>query len=182
MPAAQHDCHDELSVRVVAAPRVAMEPVRFDEDAAARRWLAARLMRVPLVVLKFGSPVLTIAALALIVEQSSLGARPGDALWVLALPFGVPFLMAAVYPVLRWSPQSWVLDAAGIHGRGRVRVSWPWSAVASWRFEAADRLPSHVRVVFRHAGGWRRAGTSMMVRAIDRPAVEAWFRSRPGPN
>ncbi len=160
---------------MVAAPRIALTPVHFEEDAAGRRWLASRLMRVPLVALKFGSPVLTIATLAVIIHQPNVAAQPLDVLFALALPFGVPFLLAAIYPLLRWTPQAWTLDAAGIHGRGRVRVSCPWSAVAEWRMDEADRLPSHLRVIFRRAPSWRHLRTSMMVRTADRAAVATWF-------
>ena len=140
-----------------------MTPLRFEEDGAARRWLAARAMRGPLVLLKFGSPVLTIAALAIIVRQPNLAAQPVEVLWALALPFGVPLFLAAIYPVVRWRPQAWTLDDGGIHGRGRVSGDCPWAEVASWRVETPDRLPTHARVVFRRAPAWRHRPASMMV-------------------
>ena len=154
-------------------------PLEIHEDAAARRWLAARAMRLPLVALKFGSPVLTIATLAIIVNQPNLAAQPLDVLYALALPFGVPFLLALVYPVVRWTPQSWRLDEAGIHGKGRVSGDCPWPDVATWSMRAADPLPSHVHVGFRRAPTWRHRSSSMVIPAAQRAAVEAWFRGAP---
>ncbi len=151
-------------------------PLEIREDAAARAWLAARAMRVPLVALKFGSPVLTIATLAIIVNQPNLAAQPLDVLYALALPFGVPFLLALVYPVVRWTPQAWRLDDAGIHGTGRVSGDCPWNEVASWSLGDAERLPSHGHVVFCRAPAWRHRRSSMMVPAADRAAVATWFR------
>jgi hypothetical protein len=154
-----------------------MTPLRFHEDAAGRRWLAARAMRLPLVAIKFGSPVLTIAALAVIVRQPDLAAQPLGVLWALALPFAVPFLLAAVYPIVRWTPQEWTLDAAGIHGRGRVRGRCRWAELARWGSGPADRPPGQVRLVFQRAPAWRHLPASMMVPAALRDAVEARFRS-----
>lgn len=155
-------------------------PVRFREDAAARGWLAARAMRVPLVLLKFGSPVLTIAALAVIVRQPDLAAQPLFVRSALALPFSVPFVLGAIYPLLRWLPQEWTLDANGIAGRGRANVRVPWSAVTTWRVEEPAGLPTHVRVVFRRAPAWRLRATSMLVPRAARADVEARF-ARVGP-
>ena len=152
-------------------------PVVFREDAAARRWLAARTMRVPLVLLKFGSPVLTIAALAIIIRVPNLAAQPLEVLWALALPFGTPFVLGAIYPFVRWLPQEWTLDANGIAGRGRTSGRCAWSEVAEWRVEEPERLPSHVRVVFRRAPTWRHVPASMLVPSGERARVEAWFRS-----
>jgi hypothetical protein len=152
-----------------------MAPLAFTEDAAARRWLAGRAMRIPLVVLKFGSPVLTIAALAIIVRQPNLAAQPLDVLIALALPFAIPFLLAAIYPVVRWTPQAWTLDATGIHGRGRVRGDCPWSEIATWGMHEAEGLPGHSLLQFRRAPTWRHARASMMVPAAQRAAVDAWF-------
>lgn len=151
-------------------------PLTFREDAAARRWLAARAMRVPLVLIKFGSPVLTIAALALIVRQRDLAAQPLHVLWALALPFSLPLVLGAIYPLLRWLPQEWTLDADGIAGRGRAsgRVRWP--EVAAWRVEEPAGLATHVRVVFRRAPAWRHVPTSMLVPIAARADVEARFR------
>lgn len=151
-----------------------MTPLVFREDAAARRWLAARAMRVPLVLLKFGSPVLTIAALAIIVRQPNLASQPLGVLWALALPFSVPFVLGAIYPLLRWMPQEWRLDAEGITGRGRATGRTPWSEVAEWRVEQPAGLPTHVRVVYRRGPTWRHVRTSMMVPSAARAAVEAW--------
>lgn len=157
-----------------------MTPVRFTEDAASRRWLAARAMRGPLVFLKFGSPVLVIAALAIIVNQENLAARPLALLIALALPFGVPFFLAVVYPLVRWLPQEWILDERGITGRGRAAGTCPWDAVARWSIMPAARVPDVFHVVFRRAPAWRTFSTSMMVRAADRAAVEAWVGGRAG--
>ncbi len=152
-----------------------MRPVRFAEDAASRRWLAARAMRVPLVLLGFGSPVLVIAALAIIVNQPNLAAQPLDVLTVLALPFGTPFLLALVYPYVCWSPQAWTLDARGITGTGRVRGTCPWSALATWTIAPAAPLAGTFHVRFRRAPAWRHWPASMMVPAAERAAVEAWL-------
>ncbi len=152
-----------------------MTAVRFTEDAASRRWLAARAMRWPLVLLKFGSPVLVIAALAIIVNQENLAARPLALLVALALPFGVPFFLAAVYPLVRWLPQEWTLDARGITGRGRAAGTCPWDALARWSITPAAPLPDVFHVVFRRTPAWRSWPASMMVRAADRAAVEAWL-------
>jgi hypothetical protein len=165
---------------VVATAPVVPSPLEIREDAAARRWLAARAMRGPLVALKFGSPVLTIATLAIIVNQPNLAAQPLDVLWALALPFGVPFFLALIYPAVRWTPQTWRLDATGLHGTGRVRGDCPWDDVASWSVKDAEGFPSSVHVVFRRAPAWRHLRSSMMVPAADRAAVEAWFRRAGG--
>ncbi|MEO6029145.1 MAG: hypothetical protein ABIR79_19975, partial [Candidatus Binatia bacterium] len=124
-----------------------MTTLEIEEDGAARRWLAARAMRIPLVVLKFGSPVLVIAALAVIVRTPNLAAQPLDVLYLMALPFAAPFLVAMIYPLMRWTPQRWTFDASGIHGRGRVRVDCPWSEVVGWGSATIPRLPSHACVV-----------------------------------
>jgi hypothetical protein len=153
-----------------------MSPLHFHEDAAARRWLAGRAMRIPLVALKFGSPVLTMAALAVIIHQPNLAGQPLDVLYAMAFPFAVPFLLAGIYPVVRWLPQEWTLDATGIAGRGRVSGTCPWGAVARFAITPAERLPSHVRVEFRRAPAWRHLATSMMVPAEQSTAVEGWFR------
>ncbi len=154
-----------------------MTPVHFHEDAAGRRWLAAHVMRLPLVALKFASPVLTIAALAVIVNQPNLAAQPLDVLYALALPFAAPFVLAAIYPVVRWMPQEWTLDATGIRGRGRVSGHCAWPDVATWSVGDTERLPTHVRVVFRRAPAWRHLRSSMLVPRAERERVEAWFRS-----
>jgi hypothetical protein len=164
---------------VVAVAPAVLAPLEIHEDAEARRWLAARAMRLPLVALKFGSPVLTIATLAIIVNQPNLAAQPLDVLYALALPFGVPFLLALVYPVVRWTPQSWRLDETGIHGKGRVSGDCPWSDVATWSMHDADRLLGYVHVSFRRAPRWRHLSSSMLIPAADRAAVEAWLRSVP---
>jgi hypothetical protein len=153
-----------------------MSPLHFQEDADARRWLATRAMRVPLVALKFGSPVLTMAALAVIIHQPNLAGQPLDVLYAMAFPFAVPFVLAAIYPIVRWLPQEWTLDARGITGRGRVSGTCPWNEVARFAIEPAARLPSHVRVAFRRAPAWRHWTTSMMVPATESTAVEGWLR------
>jgi hypothetical protein len=152
-----------------------MTPVRFVEDAASRRWLAARAMRVPLVLIKFGSPVLVIGALAIIVNQPNLAAQPLAVLTALALPFGMPFFLAAIYPLVRWLPQEWTLDDRGLTGRGRVSGTCPWDALDRWTIAPAAPLADVFRVVFRRAPAWRSWPSSMMVRAADRAAVEAWL-------
>ena len=172
-----------------------MTPVSFTEDAASRRWLAARVMRGPLVVLEFGSPVLVIAALAVIVNLENLAARPLALLVALALPFGVPVFLAAIYPLVsasgllelaaiyplvRWRPQAWTLDERGITGRGRAAGTCPWDAIARWSIVPAGRLPGVFLVVFRRAPTWRSFSASMLVPAGDRAAVEAWLKSRAG--
>lgn len=157
-----------------------MTPVSFTEDAASRRWLAARVMRGPLVVLEFGSPVLVIAALAVIVNLENLAARPLALLVALALPFGVPVFLAAIYPLVRWRPQAWTLDERGITGRGRAAGTCPWDAIARWSIVPAGRLPGVFLVVFRRAPTWRSFPASMLVPAGDRAAVEAWLKSRAG--
>lgn len=154
-----------------------MTPLTFREDAAARRWLAARAMRVPLVLLKFGSPVLTIAALAIIVNQPNLASQPLGVLWALALPFSVPFVLGMIYPLVRWLPQEWTLDADGVAGRGRASGRVPWAQVAEWRVEEPPELPTHVRVTLRRAPAWRHPRASMLVPRGERARVEAWFRS-----
>lgn len=154
-----------------------MTPLTFREDPVARRWLAARAMRVPLVLLKFGSPVLTIAALAIIVRQPNLASQPLGVLWALALPFSLPVLLGAIYPLLRWTPQEWTLDAHGIAGRGRASGTVRWSEVAEWRIEEPRELPTHVRVTFRRAPAWRHPRASMLAPRAARDHVEAWFRS-----
>ena len=166
---------------MVTPTAVALERVQFAEDAAARRWLAARAMRVPLVALKFGSPVLTMAALAIIVTQPNLAAQPLDVLYLLALPFGAPFVFASVYPIVRWTPQTWTLDAAGIHGRGRVGGVCPWPALAEWRLDEPAHLSSHVRVRFRRVPTWRHRRVTMLVPAAERAAVERWLRAHTRP-
>jgi hypothetical protein len=154
-----------------------MTPVRFSEDAASRRWLAARAMRVPLVLIKFGSPVLVIGALAVIVNQPNLAAQPLDVLTVLTLPFGAPFLLALIYPLVRWSPQAWTLDERGITGIGRVPGTCPWAALASWTIAPAAPLRDVFLVRFRRAPAWRHWPSSMMAPAAERAAVEAWLNT-----
>lgn len=148
-------------------------PVTVRETPEARRWIAARSLRLPLVILKFVSPLLTIATLAVIVRQVDLAAQPLDVLFALALPFGLPFLLAGAYPLARWSRQEWTLDRDGIHGRGRVRGDYRWSEVADWRSASADRLPGSLHLVFRPRA---RRRVHMVVPAEDREAVERWFR------
>jgi hypothetical protein len=149
--------------------------VRFSEDAASRRWLAARAMRVPLVLIKFGSPVLVMAALAIIVNSPNLAAQPLDVLTVLTLPFGVPFLLALVYPYVRWTSQAWTLDERGITGTGRVPGTCPWPALAAWTIVPAAPLADAYYVRFLRAPAWRHWSVSMMVPAAERAAVEAWL-------
>jgi hypothetical protein len=150
--------------------------VSFREDASSRRWLAARAMRVPLRMITLASPLLTIAALALIVREPNLAAKPLDVLWLMGLPFAAPFLLAGVYPLVRWLPQSWMLDASGIHGRGRIGGTCPWDALAGWSSAPAEGLPGVRLVRFRRAPAWRRLPASMMVPAGHVAAVEAWLR------
>ena len=158
-----------------------MNPLSFHEDAAGRRWLAARVMRGPLVALKFGSPVLTIATLALIVRQADLAAQPLLVLYAFAFPFAVPFLLAAIYPFVRWMPQEWTIDADGIRGRGRRSGRWTWRELDQWRRHPAEGPPGQVRVVLRRAPAYRHCQASMMVPAAERAAVEAWFRAAAPP-
>jgi hypothetical protein len=127
------------------------------------------------VAIKFGSPVLTIAALAVIVNQPNLAAQPLLVLFLLALPFAVPLLLAAIYPLVRWTPQEWRLDDAGLHGRGRVSGDCPWSGLASWTMTPAAGLPDVQRVVFRRAPAWRHLPASMLVPTVHRAAALAWL-------
>ena len=149
--------------------------VELAEDGAVRSWLAARAMRGPLVLLKFGSPLLVIATLALVVRQPNLAAQPLDVLWLLALPFGAPFVLALVYPFVRWMPQRWTLDATGLHGRGRTRVELPWDEVRWWGVVALVRVPGHVTVALA-SGESRERIARLFVTDVERAAVEAWLR------
>lgn len=149
--------------------------VELAEDGAVRRWLAARAMHAPLVLLKFGSPLLVIATLVLVVRQPNLAAQPLDVLWLLALPFGAPFVFALVYPYVRWTPQRWTLDASGLHGRGRSRVDQAWEDVRWWGVAAMPRVPGHVS--FASASGTpRERVTRLFVTEREADAIEAWLR------
>lgn len=152
------------------------DPVQVRESPAARRWLAARSLRWPLVVLKVGSPVLTIATLALILREEDLAARPLAILFALGLPFVLPFALAAPYPWVRWRPQEWTIDAAGIAGSGRVGGRTAWSDVDGWEIAPTPRLADHVHVVFRRRAALFRRRVHMVVPAARRDAVDAWFR------
>ena len=154
-----------------------MPPVHVRESAAGRRWLAARSLRGPLLLLKFGSPVLTIATLAVIVPQEDLAAQPLGILFALGFPFTVPFLLAGAYPLVRWVPQEWTIDADGVHGRGRVSGHCRWSEIESWTITPADRLPDHAHVVFRRRPAYRHLRIHMMIPSALRDQVEAWFRT-----
>ena len=153
-----------------------MTPLALHEDGAVRRWLAARAMRGPLVMLKFGSPLLVIATLALVVRQPNLAAQPLDVLGLLAVPFGVPFVLALVYPFVRWMPQRWTLDATGLHGRGRVRVDQPWSEVRWWGAAVLAPVPGHVSIASGCGDGRRARVARLFVTDGERAAVEAWLR------
>ena len=99
----------------------------------------------------------------------------------LALPFGVPFFLAVIYPLVRWLPQEWTLDERGITGRGRAAGTCPWDALARWTITPAAGLADVFHVAFRRAPAWRSFPASMMVRAADRAAVESWLgRGRGG--
>jgi hypothetical protein len=149
--------------------------LEIEEDGAVRRWLAARTMRTPLVVLKFGSPVLVIATLAVVVRTPNLAAQPLDVLYLLALPFAVPFIVAMIYPLVRWTPQRWTLDVSGIHGRGRVRVDCPWSEIVWWGSAALARLPGYTCIACAR-GTTRTRVTRIFVAEEARAAVAAWVR------
>ncbi len=158
-----------------------MAPVHFHEDAAARQWVAVRTMRRPLFMLKILSPLLMIGTLALVIRDPDPAAHSLDVIWLLALPFGLPFILAAIYPVVRFLPQEWTIDAAGIHGRGRVRGDCPWRDLASWSLTEPERLPTHARVTFQRTPAWRNPRSTMMVPATDRARVEAWLRHASDP-
>jgi hypothetical protein len=161
---------------VSAAPRSSGPgALALAEDGAVRRWLAGRAMRGPLVVLKFGSPLLVIATLALVLRQPNLAAQPLDVLWLLALPFGAPFVLALVYPFVRWMPQRWTLDATGLHGRGRARVDVPWDEVRWWGVAALPRVPGHGAVAIAR-GGSRERVARLLVTEAERRAIEGWLR------
>ncbi len=140
-----------------------MEPITVRESAEARRWLAARSLRLPLLGIKVASPVLTIAALVVIVRAHDLAARPLVVLFALALPFAVPFLLAAPYPWVRWMPQEWTIDARGIRGRGRAAGVYSWSEIASWTAAPLERVPGHAHVVLRRRPAYRHLGVHMVV-------------------
>ena len=154
-------------------------PVHVRESPAARRWLAARSLWWPLVLLKVGSPILTIATLAVILREEDLAARPLGVLFALAVPFALPFGLAAAYPWVRWMPQQWTIDADGIRGRGRAAGHWRWAEVQGWTMTPTDRLADHVHVVFRRRGAFLRRSVHMVVSMAEREAVEAWFRGAP---
>jgi hypothetical protein len=161
---------------VSAAPESSRpEAVELAEDGAVRRWLAARAMRGPLVMLKFGSPILVIATLALAVRQPNLAAQPLGLLWLLALPFGAPFLLTLVYPFVRWMPQRWTLDPHGVHGRGRVRVELAWDDVGWWGVAAMRRVPGHASVAIAHRGPRERIAR-LFVADAELAVIEAWLR------
>jgi hypothetical protein len=149
--------------------------VEVVEDGAVRDWLAARAMRGPLVMLKFGSPVLVIATLALAVRQPNLAAQPLDVLWLLALPFGAPLLLTLVYPLVRWMPQRWTLDADGLHGRGRARVEQGWADVAWWGVARMPDVPDHASIAVASRGPRERVAR-LFVTDAERDAIEPWLR------
>lgn len=156
-------------------------PIVVHEDAAARRWVAGRALRVPVVMLKIGTPVLIMANLAVIVRQPNLAAAPIPVLLLLVGSFFLPFAVAVAYPLIRRMPQEWRLDADGVHGRGRVRGDHPWPEITAWKVLPLAALPTHAAVEFDHG----RSHVRMLVPAAERAAVEAWFevsarRAAPG--
>jgi len=153
-----------------------LAPLTLREDGAGRRWLAGRSMRGPLVALKFMAPLLVLGGVAALVAQKEEVGRMSDlTLVAFALLFAIPFVLAALYPVLRWLPQEWTIDADGVRGRGRVNRCWRWSEVGSWGSAAIDRLPAVVYVELRRATG--RSLARLVIAERERSAVEAWLRA-----
>jgi hypothetical protein len=153
-------------------------PLTLHEDVAARRWVAARALRVPIMMLKIGTPVLIMANLAVIVRHPNLAAAPIPVLLLLAVSFFLPFAVAIAYPLLRRMPQEWRLDAEGVHGRGRVRGDFAWPEITDWKAAPPAHLITHVAVEFRRGRSWVR----MIVPAGEQAAVEAWFRGAAPPS
>jgi hypothetical protein len=155
-----------------------MQPVVVVEDAAARRWAAERALRMPLLIAKFGAPLLVILAVGVLVYEQRAGVEASAAARaVFVLIFGLPFLLLLAYPALRWWPQRWTIDAAGIAGHGRRRGQCAWSDVRWWGSAAIPRVPACICVQFGRATGGRKATVRMIVPAAVHPEIEAWFRA-----
>jgi hypothetical protein len=158
-----------------------MRPLVLVEDAAARRWIAERALRIPLQIAKFAAPLLVITAVGVLVYQRSVDVEVSFAArTTFVLVFALPFLLVVAYPALRWWPQRWTIDANGIAGRGRRRGRFGWSDVRWWGSAPIVRLPACACVQFACAtvGGERRI--RMVVPAAARAEVEAWFASAAG--
>lgn len=153
-----------------------MRPLVLVEDAAARRWVAERALRTPLLAAKFGAPLLVIAAVGVLVYQRRVGIEAtfaARAAFVLA--FALPFLLVASYPALRWWPQRWTIDGDGIAGSGRRRGRFRWSEVRWWGSAPLARAPTCVCVQFASGTGREQRLIRMVVPASARAEVEAWF-------
>jgi len=154
----------------VSEPR----PLVLVEDAAARRWVAERALRTPLMIAKFVAPLVVILAVGVLVYQRRVGAETSPAARAgFVLVFGSPFLLGLAYPVLRWWPQRWTIDAQGItaHGPRRGRVAW--SELRWWGSAPIARVPGAVRIEL--AGATRVV--AMIVPAARLADVEAWLRA-----
>lgn len=154
-----------------------MRPLVVVEDAAARRWVAERALRTPLLIAKFGAPLLVILAVAVLVYERRTGAEASPAARVAFVAiFGSPFLLVLAYPVLRWWPQRWTLDASGIAAAGRRRGRFAWPALRWWGSTEIARLPSGIRIEFGCATARGERAVRMIVPAAARSEVEAWLR------
>jgi hypothetical protein len=153
-----------------------MRPLVVVEDAAARRWAAERALRTPLLMAKFGAPLLAIAAVGVLVHQRSAGVEASFlARAAFVLVFALPFLLVGAYPALRWSPQRWTIDANGIAAHGLRNGRFDWSDVRWWASAPIARLPAHACVQFACASGRGQRRVRMVVPADVRAEVEAWF-------
>ena len=154
-----------------------MQPIKWQEDAEARRWLAGESLWMPLVALKLASPLLTLGAVALLVYQHQVQASFTGALVVLIVAIALPAVLALKYPALRWLPQEWAIDAEGIQGRGRRTGRWSWPEIRWWESVPIDRLPAHVCLCFSIGTRSRWFAIRMLVPAPVRAAVEAWLHA-----
>ena len=151
-----------------------MRPLVVVEDAAARRWVAERALRTPLVIAKFVAPLLVILAVGVLVYQRRIGAETSStARAAFVVIFGSPFLLVLAYPVLRWWPQRWTIDASGITAAGPRRGRVAWSAVRWWGSAPIARVPGATRVELATAARVVR----MIVPAAGAADVEAWLRA-----
>ena len=137
------------------------------EDAAARRWLAGRILASSISIVRRWSflSLVGIGVTLVALSRSSVPLRAWP--FFLVAPgflLLLAFISAASYPLLRWAPQRWSLTQRGITGAGfRSLGTLSWGQIANYGIEPIAGLPGYYCVLFEVASAARSDTRSVVI-------------------
>lgn len=167
-----------------------MREVTIVEDDAGRRWIANAMTRLPLLVFKLSTALVLLIGGLLVANGVTITSR---IIGLVFMTVGAPVIMSgailAIYPIVRWLPQTWTIDSNGIVGRGRSLENVPWSAITIWGIEPVSALPGYSHLQLRWKTAWRRGKLNVVAPpGMSTAVIEEYFhvfapaaeRSSPG--